>query len=149
MKNRVRWCGCRGLSVPQLGIRGQVALHQRHGARVVPDSVEDDAADPVVIGIQGQAVAADGEFASFCTVWFDDVTRTGAFEPVGTAPEHQRKGLGRAVMSEGLRRLQHLGGTLAYVGGFTPEANALYASVGFEDYDLCEPWSKEVQHGSS
>jgi GNAT superfamily N-acetyltransferase len=90
------------------------------------------------------AVAPDGEFASFCTVWFDDVTRTGAFEPVGTAPEHQRKGLGRAVMAEGLTRLQHLGATLAYVGGFTPEANALYSSVGFEDYDLCEPWTKEV-----
>jgi predicted N-acetyltransferase YhbS len=77
-------------------------------------------------------------------VWFDDVTRTGAFEPVGTAPDHQRKGLGRAVMAEGLRRLRHLGATLAYVGGFTPGANALYASVGFKDYDLCEPWSKEV-----
>ena len=90
------------------------------------------------------AVAPDGEFASFCTVWFDDVTRTGAFEPVGTAPEHQRKGLGRAVMAEGLRRLKHLGATLAYVGGFTSPANALYEYMGFEDYDLCDPWSKEV-----
>jgi hypothetical protein len=26
-------------------------------------------------------VAPDGEFASFCTVWFDDVTLTGSFEP--------------------------------------------------------------------
>ena len=35
------------------------------------------------------AVAPDGEFASFCTIWFDDVTRSGAFEPAGTAPAHQ------------------------------------------------------------
>jgi GNAT superfamily N-acetyltransferase len=90
------------------------------------------------------AVAPGGEFASFCTVWFDDVTRTGAFEPVGTAPEYQRKGLGRAVIAEGLKRLKYLGATLAFVGGFTPAANALYASMGFDDYDLCEPWSKEL-----
>lgn len=89
------------------------------------------------------AVAPTGEFAAFCTVWFDDVTRTGAFEPVGTAPEHQRLGLGKAVMFEGLRRLALIGATLAYVGGYTPAANALYASAGFTDYDLCEPWSRD------
>jgi ribosomal protein S18 acetylase RimI-like enzyme len=86
------------------------------------------------------AVAADGEFASFCTVWFDDVTRSGVFEPVGTAPAHQRRGLGKAVMCEGLRRLQRLGATMAYVGSYTPPAHALYASVGFRDYDLFELW---------
>ena len=90
------------------------------------------------------AVAPDGEFASFCTVWFDDVTRTAAFEPVGTAPAHQRRGLGRAVMGEGLRRLERLGATQAYVGSYTPAAHALYASVGFTEYDLSEPWAKEL-----
>ena len=90
------------------------------------------------------AVAADGEFAAFATVWFDDVTRTGAFEPVGTAPEHQRKGLGKAIMTEGLRRLQHLGATLAYVGSFNTAAHALYASVGFTRYDLSERWIKRL-----
>jgi GNAT superfamily N-acetyltransferase len=90
------------------------------------------------------AVAPDGEFAAFCTIWFDDVTRTGAFEPVGTAPEHQRRGLGKAVMTEGLRRLERLGATLVYVGSYTPAAHALYAAVGFTDYDVCEPWGKEL-----
>ncbi len=90
------------------------------------------------------AVTPDGEFASFCTVWFDDVTRTGAFEPVGTAPAHQRRGLGNAVMSEGLRRLKRMGATLAYVGSYTPEAHALYASVGFTEYDIAEPWRKDL-----
>ena len=50
------------------------------------------------------AVAPDGELAAFCTVWFDDITRTAVFEPVGTHPNHQKRGLGKAVMSEGLRR---------------------------------------------
>ena len=52
------------------------------------------------------AVAPSGEFAAFCTVWFDDVTRTGAFEPVGTAPAHRRRGLGKAVMCEGVPSLR-------------------------------------------
>jgi mycothiol synthase len=89
------------------------------------------------------AVAPNGEFAGFCTVWFDDVIRTGAFEPVGTAPAHQRRGLGKAVMCEGLRRLKRLGATMAYVGSYVPQAHALYTSVGFTEYDLSEPWVKE------
>ncbi len=90
------------------------------------------------------AVAPDGEFASFCTVWFDDVTRSGVFEPVGAAPAHQRLGLGRAVMCEGLRRLKKMGATMAYVGSESPEARAFYSSIGFAEYDLSERWEKEL-----
>ena len=89
------------------------------------------------------ALAPDGELAAFCTVWFDDLTRTAAFEPVGTHPAHQRRGLGRAVMAEGLRRAVHLGATLAIVSSYSSAAGALYASVGFTEYDLCEPWVGE------
>ncbi len=88
------------------------------------------------------AVAPDGAHAAFCTAWFDDVTRTGVFEPVGTAPAHQRKGLGKAVMVLALRRLQTLGANLAYVSSYSQGAHALYASVGFTTYDLCESWEK-------
>ncbi|MBU7012393.1 MAG: GNAT family N-acetyltransferase [Theionarchaea archaeon] len=90
------------------------------------------------------AIAPDGAVASFCTVWFDDVTRSGAFEPVGTVPAHQRRGLGKAVMCEGLHRLKRMGATMAYVGGYTEAANALYASAGFAQYGLSEPWAKEL-----
>ena len=88
------------------------------------------------------AVAPDGALASFCTVWLDDVNRTGVFEPVGTAPEYQRRGLARATMTEGLRRLVRLGATLAFVGSYSEPAHALYASVGFAEYDRAEPWVK-------
>jgi GNAT superfamily N-acetyltransferase len=89
------------------------------------------------------AVAPDGELAAFCTVWFDDVTRTAVFEPVGTHPNHQKRGLGKAVMSEGLRRAQKLGATLATVSSYTDGAHALYHSMGFTEFDLLEPWIKE------
>jgi mycothiol synthase len=89
------------------------------------------------------AVGADGELAAFCTVWFDDVTRTAVFEPVGTHPEHQKRGLGKAVMSEGLRRAQRLGATLATVSSYSEGAHALYHSMGFTRFDLLEPWIRE------
>jgi len=90
------------------------------------------------------AVAPGGEFATFSTIWFDDVTRTGAFEPVGTAPEHQRRGLARAVLYEGLRRLRWIGATRAYVGSYTPGAHGAYEAAGFDRYELLEPWMKAV-----
>jgi predicted N-acetyltransferase YhbS len=57
-------------------------------------------------------------------------------------PEHQRRGLGKAVMCEGLRRVKRMGATLATVGGFSVAANALYASVMSPEYELQTPWSK-------
>lgn len=89
------------------------------------------------------AVAPDGAIASFCTIWFDDVTRSAYFEPVATVPAYQRRGLGRAVMHEGLRRLQRMGCVIAFVGGYSPEANALYRSVMSPEHDLDEVWVKE------
>ena len=89
------------------------------------------------------AVADDGELAAFCTVWFDDVTRTAVFEPVGTHPNHQKRGLGKAVITEGLRRAQRLGATLATVSSYGQAAHALYESMGFTEFDLLEPWIKE------
>jgi GNAT superfamily N-acetyltransferase len=89
------------------------------------------------------AVAPDGELAAFCTVWVDDVTHTAVFEPVGTHPNHQKRGLGKAVMSEGLRRAQKLGATLATVSSYSTGAHALYESMGFTDVDMLEPWIKE------
>ena len=88
------------------------------------------------------AVTPGGDVASFSTVWFDDVTRTGAFEPVGTVPGHQRRGLAKAVICEGLRRLRSIGATRAYVGSYTEGAHATYASAGFTQYELLEPWTK-------
>ena len=79
------------------------------------------------------AVAPDGAFASYCICWLDPINRAGEFEPVGTRPAYQRQGFGRAVITEGLRRLKAHGTTDASV--LTPQSNeravALYESVGF------------------
>ncbi len=89
------------------------------------------------------AVAPGGSIAAFCTIWFDDVTRSAYFEPVATVPAHQRRGLGKAVMTEGLRRLQRMGCLIAFVGGGSPWANALYSSVMGPEYELYESWKRD------
>jgi GNAT superfamily N-acetyltransferase len=89
------------------------------------------------------AVAPDGELAAFCTLWFDEATHSASFEPVGTHPAHQRKGLGKAIMAEGLRRARDLGVTLCTVGSYSEAAGGLYAASGFTQYELSEPWTKK------
>jgi GNAT superfamily N-acetyltransferase len=89
------------------------------------------------------AVAPDGELAAFATLWYDEQTRTAAFEPVGTHPNHRQLGLGKALLTEGLRCARTLGATLATVNSYSVSAGALYESVGFTEYDLSEPWVKE------
>ena len=75
----------------------------------------------------------DGRGASACGIWFDEVNKVGLFEPVATHPDFQGKGLGKAVMAEGLRRMKAAGMQWAIVG-FDPTnvaALALYTSMGF------------------
>lgn len=90
------------------------------------------------------AVAPEGEFAAFCIVWYDAENGVGAFEPVGTHPAHQRRGLARAVMVEGLRRLQALGAHIALVNAYHEDTPALrlYESLGFTEADRCYAWEK-------
>jgi mycothiol synthase len=62
------------------------------------------------------------------------VNAVGQFEPVGTHSDFQRQRLGKAVMSEGLRRMKAAGIRRAIVG-FDPNnvaALALYTSMGFQ-----------------
>lgn len=88
------------------------------------------------------AVAPDGAIAGFTTLWYDDVARDGYFEPVGVMPEHQQRGLGKAVMTEAMRRIQAMGATLVTVGGYSGAANALYSSVVSPESLLIEHWEK-------
>lgn len=80
------------------------------------------------------SVSPDGDFASFCYLWPDPVTGVGLFEPIGTHPAFQGRGLARAVTSAGLLRLKKLGMTQANicVDSENLPAIRLYESLGFE-----------------
>ncbi len=77
--------------------------------------------------------APDGRGAAVCSIWCDEVNGVGLFEPVATHPDFQRRGLAKAVMAEGLRRLQ-AGGMRRAILGTDPSnepAKALYRALGF------------------
>ena len=61
---------------------------------------------------------------------------------MATVPAHQRRGLGKALLVEGLHRLQRMGCTHAFVGGYSPHANALYSSILGPDCEQSESWVK-------
>jgi len=91
------------------------------------------------------AEAPTGEIAAFATVWFDDVTRAAYYEPVGTMPEHQRRGLAKAVIAEGMCRAKEMGALVATVGGggeSNPPAEPLYAAMFAKDGVSVTGWIK-------
>jgi ribosomal protein S18 acetylase RimI-like enzyme len=79
-------------------------------------------------------IAPEGDFSSFCIAWPDPVNHTGLFEPVGIHPEFQSQGLGRAVVTEGLRQLQNCGMDRAAVSVEIDDlaTQGLYEAVGFQ-----------------
>lgn len=84
-------------------------------------------------GCDWGVIAPEGHVAAFCIAWPDVVSRIGQIEPVGTHPDLQRKGLGKAVMLAGMRHLQSLGMLSARICVLAnnPSAFKLYESVGF------------------
>ena len=92
------------------------------------------------------AVAQDGTFASFCTFRVDPLSKITNLEPMGTHPDHRRRGLGKALIFEGLRRSMRHNPTLFYIGGAadTPAANRLYDSTGYTKKRAYYSWMKEA-----
>lgn len=90
-------------------------------------------------------VASDGVFAAYVGIPYDEVNRRGIYEPVCTHPDHQRKGLARALMLEGLHRLKAMGALDVTVdtGDMIP-ANALYTALGFTEAYKGYAWKKVV-----
>lgn len=88
------------------------------------------------------AATPEGAFASYCICWLDPASKSGEFEPVGTRAAFRRRGVGRVLMLEGLRRLRAHGAETAFVTseGSNEAALALYQSVGFRiinrDFDF-------------
>jgi mycothiol synthase len=79
------------------------------------------------------AVAPGGVIAAYVNCWLDPANRIGDFGPVGARPTYRRRGLTRAVLLEGMRRLRAAGMDRVCVstGVANAAARALYESVGF------------------
>lgn len=77
----------------------------------------------------------DGTVAAYCLCWLDKANAGGMFEPVRTEDAYQRRGLGRALLAEGIRRLIAHGATTIKVAREADnEVSAgLYRRSGFID----------------
>jgi predicted N-acetyltransferase YhbS len=85
--------------------------------------------------------APDGNFVSFCGMFYEQHSRFAYVEPVATDPDYRRMGLGKAAVLEGIRRCAELGAEMAYVGNELP----IYQSIGFRRIHVSECWLKYME----
>lgn len=90
------------------------------------------------------AVDCHGDFAAFCTVRIDPISRMTELEPIGTYPNYRKLGLAKSVICEGLRRAEkYHPSSMSILGAATSEAaNKLYESVGFTEKTEVHLWRK-------
>jgi predicted N-acetyltransferase YhbS len=107
---------------------GPHPMRQRSGeqveARLRQCSLYDPALDLSVETAEGQA-------AGYALFWFDPVTEVGLVEPMRVEDAYQRRGLARAMLTEGLDRLAKRGARRLKVGYGTDAARDLYVGTGF------------------
>ncbi len=70
---------------------------------------------------------SDGEYVSYCCLWYSDKTDYAYVEPVCTVPSCRGKGVAKAVIFEALNRAKALGAKKAYVLSDMP----FYDRLGF------------------
>ncbi len=84
------------------------------------------------------AVAPNGDYVSFCGIWYVPANRLTYVEPVATDPDYYRMGLGKAVVLEGIRRTVPLGSEVAWVGS----GQRFYEAIGFTKSYRNDAWVK-------
>jgi ribosomal protein S18 acetylase RimI-like enzyme len=87
-------------------------------------------------------LSPEGEIASFGSVWFDRSLSLAEFEPVGTAPEFRRLGLGSALIAEACNRLRKLSCKKITVMSWSESAgaNRLYEKAGLHPKGEINYW---------
>lgn len=84
------------------------------------------------------ALSPTGEAVAYYQGWYDETSGIGLFEPVGTAPEHRRLGLSRALGIAVLHAFAAAGGRYAVVNprgdADYPVPKLVYESFGFTAY---------------
>jgi len=79
----------------------------------------------------------DGGVAGYALFWLDPVTKVGLVEPMRVEDAYQRRGLARALLTEGLDRLARRGARRLKVGYATEPARAIYTGAGFRVSVTC------------
>ncbi len=85
-------------------------------------------------------IDSQGEYVSFCLIWFDEKNKLGILEPVGTDPDFRRKGLGKAAVYEAIKRVKEIGAEKILVG----DGQQFYRSIGFSESHRNAIWMKKL-----
>ena len=90
------------------------------------------------------ARSPSGEHVSFCIARIDWANEIADIDPVGTHPDHRRRGLARAVLLTCFSALAERGIRTAYIGsGAEPAAaNRLYESLAPSNTHSHRMWSR-------
>lgn len=138
---------------PAAGVEEAAALAELHSAafpgagwttELYRQVMESPGYDP---GRELVAEAADGALGAFAVTWYDDLNRTGLLEAVGTHPDHQRRGLGRAVVRFAAHHMASAGMEFAIVAndGSNAASEALYRSAGFAPWHILDGYEKAIR----
>lgn len=78
-----------------------------------------------------------GDYVSYCGMWYEKGTENALVEPVATDPIYRRKGLGKAAVLEGIRQCSLLGAKRAFVGS----SQQFYYNIGFRPLPSSTWWT--------
>lgn len=93
----------------------------------------------VDLNLKIAVMAPDGNFASYCGMWFDPKAGYAVIEPVATDPAYRKMGLGKAAVLEGIRRVGLLGAKRSLVGS----SQQFYYNIGLRPYATSTVWRKK------
>lgn len=85
--------------------------------------------------------APDGDMVGFCTISYDDYTRSAVIVLDGVAAEHEEQGLAQAMAFEGMRRLRVLGCMRLFVTTMNAAEAEVYRPV-MGEHLVKELWTK-------
>jgi GNAT superfamily N-acetyltransferase len=93
----------------------------------------------VDLDLKVAVVSPEGNFVSYCGMWYEPAAGFALVEPVATDPDFRKLGLGKAPVLEGIRRVGLLGAKLAYVGS----SQQFYYDIGFRPFATSTNWKKK------
>ena len=87
-------------------------------------------------------VDENNEIVAFCTMWHDEKNKIGILEPVGTHPDHRRKGLAKTAIYHACNLMFEKKVEAIYVGS----DQDFYKAIGFEEaiYNDIYSYTKRV-----
>lgn len=81
-------------------------------------------------------VAPDGNWVSYCGMWYEPEAGFAVIEPVATDPDYRRMGLAKAAVLEGIKRVGKLGAKTVFVGS----SQQFYYSIGMRPFATASEW---------